>query len=85
MRPPWRSMIFLQIAKPMPVPGYSLPCATLEHLEEPLGLLRVNADAVVPDGKPPVLVLLDSGDMNPRGVLTAELEGVADEVLQHLA
>jgi hypothetical protein len=43
----------------------------LEHLEEPLRLLRVNTYAVVAHGKPPVLALLAGGDMNTGRTLLA--------------
>ena len=52
IRPPWRSTIFLQIARPMPVPGYSLAAVQpLEDQEDPLDVLRLDADAVVAHAK----------------------------------
>jgi hypothetical protein len=48
MRPPCRSTIFLQIARPIPVPGYSvLAMKPLEDDEDAVGMLRSDADAVI--------------------------------------
>jgi len=54
-------------------------------LKEPFGLLRINTDTVIVHGKLPVMTILLDVDMNSRWGLAAELEGVANKVLQHLA
>ena len=63
MRPPWRSTIFLQIARPMPVPGILLPAVqALEDHEDALEVLRVDADAVVAHREEPLAVRLLGAD-----------------------
>ena len=54
----------------------------LEDDKDALGILGIDADAVVADGKDPFTSLLFSRDMNPGRLLTAELDGVADQVLK---
>ncbi len=44
----------------------------LEHLKDPLGVLRVKADAVVAYGKSPVIAVPLGGDVNVRWVLCHE-------------
>src|SRR5688500_2972274 len=57
----------------------------LEHLEHALAVLRVDPDAVVGHGDPPLgVVLALRRDPHPRAHAGAELEGVRDQVLQHL-
>src|SRR5262245_9677714 len=56
----------------------------LEHLEQPPGLARVNADAVIPHGELPVPVHPPRGNVDAGGRLPAKLERVGDEVLQDL-
>jgi len=58
---------------------------TLKDLKKPPGLGRVDADAVIAHGKPPVMILLLGRDVNTRRLLwSAEFQRIADEVLQHL-
>src|SRR5215813_9125486 len=45
----------------------------LEHLEQPAGLARVNADAVIPHGELPVPVHTPRRDVDAGGRLPAEL------------
>src|SRR3954452_14196149 len=55
----------------------------LEHDEDPLGVFRVDADAVVLDEDRPVPVVVRGADPHDRGdVLAAVLHCVADEVLE---
>jgi hypothetical protein len=56
----------------------------LKHLEDPLGVLRLNADAVIADGEQPALRMLRGGHRHPRRLIAMELDGVADEVLKEL-
>src|SRR5208283_1042016 len=56
----------------------------LENLENPLGILRLDADAVVAHGKEPAAGLLLDTDVDFRRALAAELESVADQVLKQL-
>jgi hypothetical protein len=84
--PRWRSTIFLQIARPMPVPGYSLrPLQALEDLEDALDVGQLDADAVVAHGEHPVRALAHGLDVDlRRHAIAPELDGVADQVLEHL-
>jgi len=56
----------------------------LEHEEEAITVLGVNAYAVVLNGNHPGIVLPTGGHMYLRRLLGAELDSVADEVLKHL-
>src|SRR5438874_8229547 len=56
----------------------------LEQHEDALEVLRLDADAVVGDRDTPLGVFLHRRDMDARRRLTAELERVADEVLEKL-
>src|SRR6267378_7332782 len=56
----------------------------LEEHEDALEVLRLDADAVVGDADVPLARLLDRADMDAGHLLAAELERVADEVLEHL-
>ena len=55
----------------------------LEDLEDALGVLRLNANAVVLDGKQPLTLAVPGGDMDARRVLAPELDGIGDEVLEN--
>ncbi len=73
MRPPWRSTTFLQMAKPMPVPGYcSRRVQALEDQEDAVGELRIDADAVVADREQPAVRLPLGGDVDFRPPLAPE-------------
>ena len=56
----------------------------LENLENPPGILRLNADAVVPHPKEPLLLLPAGADVDFRRPLAVELDGVSDQVLKEL-
>ena len=85
IRPPWRSTILLQIARPMPVPGYCLSgVQALEDQEDAILVLRVDADAVVAHGEQPMVSLPAGVHVDLRRRFAAELQRVADEVLEQL-
>src|SRR4051795_12497268 len=56
----------------------------LEQHEDALEVLRLDADAVVGDADAPVAALVDGRDVDPRYARAAELERVADQVLEQL-
>src|SRR5947209_2114816 len=57
----------------------------LEDQENALGVLRLDADAVVAHPKEPVTVLAAGADVDPgRLAVLAELDGVAEQVLEQL-
>lgn len=57
----------------------------LKDLENPLGLPRLDADAVIAHREPPVSRFALGGDVNPRRRFAAKLERVTDQVLEHQA
>src|SRR4051794_26660848 len=56
----------------------------LEQHENALEVLRLDADAVVGDADAPLRVFLQRRDANARHRLAAELERIADQVLEEL-
>ena len=57
---------------------------SLEQHEELVLVHRVDAYAVILDGKEPLLALVLGGDVNSGHILSMKLDGVVDEVLEHL-
>ena len=47
IRPPWRSTIRLQIARPTPVPACIPMPQPLERFKDAVMILRINSDAVI--------------------------------------
>ena len=84
MRPPWASTIRRQTASPMP-DAVDLMVGAREHAEDPGRLVGVDADAVVAHRHDPLLAVAQRGDLDPRGVVAAELDRVGEQVLQHAA
>src|ERR1035437_9994628 len=67
--------------------GARIPSASvqaLEDLENAFEILRIDADAVVLHPEDPAPLLGPGADMDLQGLLTVELQGVADEVLEEL-
>src|SRR5688572_204237 len=56
----------------------------LKDAEDPIRILRRNANAVITDRNEPFIPLVLDANVNPRSPLTAILDGVADQVLKHL-
>src|SRR5207249_12086519 len=56
----------------------------LEEVEDPIEVLAIDADAVVRDGKHPVGSGPSRSDLDPGPASGAELERVADEILEEL-
>src|SRR6267378_7242348 len=56
----------------------------LEQHEDAVEVLRLDADAVIGDADVPLARFLHRADMDAGHLLAAELERVADEVLEHL-
>src|SRR5262245_26585477 len=56
----------------------------LEYVKDPFGLMRINADAVVPHREAPLATRTPSTDVNVRRRGRAKLEGVAEQILQQL-
>src|SRR5450432_4866121 len=63
---------------------FSLVMQALEHHENPVRILLIEADAVVPHREDPDLVARLGADVDLRGLGAAKLHGVADEVLENL-
>ncbi len=63
---------------------FILSMQSLEHLEQLVVILRIDADAVVLDRDGPLLIALLRSDLYSRRLWPVELDGVADEVLEHL-
>jgi len=57
---------------------------SLEHLEDTIHVLGINTDPFVPNGYAPLAPLALGRDVYPRGIVTAVLDRVAQEVLKHL-
>jgi hypothetical protein len=68
----------------MPVPGCRRRVDAGEHVEDALGVARVDADAVVAHGEGPPVVVLVGGHLDARRRVARELQRVGDEVLQQL-
>src|SRR5882672_10274277 len=62
----------------------ALVVQALEHHEDALEILRLDADAVVLHGDLELVVPLDRGYMDAGLRLAVELDGVADQVLHQL-
>src|SRR5207344_1466513 len=60
------------------------PVQPFEGREDPLRVLRIDADCVVLHREAPAFVGLLDADVHARGLLVAELQRVADEVLEEL-
>ena len=71
----------------MPVPGYSRAAVqALEDDEDAVGVLGLDADAVVAHREQPVAAARARRATWTRGrLVAAELDGVADQVLEELA
>ena len=84
IRPPCRSTTLLQIASPIPVPGYlSRPCSRWKIWKIRSPVLRRDADAVVAHREDPLLTGPLGRDVDARRAV-AELQRVADQVLEEL-
>jgi hypothetical protein len=57
----------------------------LENVKNPLGVLGLKANALIPHGKPPVSPFLDRSDLNPGRLLPAKLQRIPDQVLPYLS
>ena len=84
MTPPCASTTRRQTARPIPLPVGRAAHAR-EHVEDPRRLVGVDADAVVAHGHDPLVAAAPRGDVDERRLLAAELDRVADEVLQDAA
>ena len=80
--PPCISMMRLQIARPIPVPGYSpFPWSSPESFKHLSGVFRIKANATVTHRDAPFAAFLPSVDLHagfPAGL--AKLDGVGEEV-----
>jgi hypothetical protein len=56
----------------------------LKNHEDALLVSRSDADAVVPDCKPPGAVVFLGRDLDNRRLLAAKLEGIGEEILEEL-
>jgi hypothetical protein len=56
----------------------------LKHQEDTLGILWINADAVVPHRKNPVMILTRHPHMHVGWLIAMELDGITDQVLEQL-
>src|SRR5580704_2042600 len=57
----------------------------LEQDKNPVEMLTINSQTVVPDGKYPLLLaVLPGGDMHSRGFYAVILDGIPNEVLEYL-
>src|SRR3954469_13917751 len=61
------------------------PVQPLEHGEDAIRVVRVDADPVVGDRQEPLASLPPAGHMDPRRPLVDELDPVRDQVLEELA
>src|ERR1035438_9343213 len=56
----------------------------LEQRENAVGVLRLDADAVVPHRKDPVVAFQDCGNVHPGRVRALEFDAIANQVLEEL-
>src|SRR3954469_4998327 len=63
----------------------ALPVQAVEGLEDLLGLVGLHTDPVVGHGEPPRALDLAGADLHLRVLAVCELDGVRDQVLEHLA
>ena len=76
------------LANGQPYPSARIFTASVESLEkdkDSLGVLGVEADPVIADGKSPLVALLRRRDMDVRWELTPELKGITQQVLKYTA
>ena len=64
---------------------FFLGMQALEDLKDAVGILRIKADAVIPDETSHSSPFLPGRKMNPGGLVVVKLDGVGDEILQQLA
>src|SRR5207245_1764986 len=83
--PPWRSTIFLQIARPIPRSRIVLTrVETLKHLEYTFKILGFNSDSIVLDRKDPVLRFRARRYFNLGLTPVAVLDAIPNQVLEQL-
>src|SRR5206468_7185881 len=63
---------------------FLLDVQALEDDEDPRGVLGIEADAVVADGEDPLVAFAPGRDMDEGRGLAAELDRVADQILEDL-
>ncbi len=86
IRPPWRSTILLQIAKPMPVPGYCVRVCRRSKIRK----MRSRDSGAMPMPLSRTEKTIDlRSDRRPRvssvaGCLAAKLQCIAKKVLEQL-
>ena len=56
----------------------------LKDEENTLGILQVNTNAIITYQEQPIIPLPFHPDMNTRGSLSPEFDGVADQILEKL-
>ena len=84
IRPPWRSTTFLQIARPMPVPGISLPCRRLNMpntRSASCGSMPIPLSRTANSHPSPSRL---RRDMDSRCFLASVLDRIGNEVLEKL-
>jgi hypothetical protein len=79
--PPLCSTIFLQIARPIPLPGYSVRAWRLEDYKNILRVFRRNADPVIAHAEQPLLARFLGLHGNRRRFFPAKLDRVPDQIL----
>src|SRR5712691_8957668 len=57
----------------------------LEDVKDALGMPRLESNSVIAHGKAPLLSVLFGGDVDAGALTAAELDGIAEQVLQHEA
>ncbi len=63
---------------------FSAGVEPLEHLKDALGILRLNADPVILNGKSPLISIRFGSDADFRPALVAIFDRIANEILEQL-
>lgn len=86
IRPPYRSAIILDMASPMPVHGvFVVGVKPLEDRENTVLVLGIDSYSIVTHGEDPLAAFGSGTNVDlTRSARIAELDGIADEILEEL-
>ena len=85
IRPPYRSAIRWQIARPIPVPGNrSLVCSRLEDPEDLFVEFLLDPQPVIRNRETPVPTLRPCGNMNAWRLFPPVFDRIPDQILKQL-
>ena len=83
MVPPKRSIVRLQVASPIPLPGTFRPCRRLKGSNMREALLGLEALAIVGDGETPSRSFTNNFDPDLQIFLAPVFDGIANQILKN--